>query len=281
MLREVARKATQLLGEDQPFFDARVSWIEADGGKALRHLVALVPPGEGGSERVDAPEVDAQRAAGIAQRRATAIADDGSGQCGALTPVLSIQVLDDLLAPLVFEVDVDVGRLVALLRDEALEEQGRLRGVDFGDAERVADGRIGGRAAPLAEDGAVAREGHDVVDGEEIGFVLQFCDQHQLVCDLLPNFFGNAGWVAHLQTAFDLTGEIGARCLAGRDDFLRVLVAQLVEREIALRGDGQRLGKQVGRGRGAPGAGAVAGSVRRWGKARGRRGRPRSSGAAR
>ena len=37
--------------------------------------------------------------------------------------VAFVEVLDDLLAPLMLEVDVDVGRLVALGRDEAGEER--------------------------------------------------------------------------------------------------------------------------------------------------------------
>jgi len=35
---------------------------------------------------------------------------------------IGIDILDDFLAPLVLEIDVDIGRLVALLRDEALEQ---------------------------------------------------------------------------------------------------------------------------------------------------------------
>ena len=34
-----------------------------------------------------------------------------------------VDVLDHLLAPLMFEIDVDVGRLLAFLRDEALEQK--------------------------------------------------------------------------------------------------------------------------------------------------------------
>ena len=64
----------------------------------------------------------------------------------------AVDPLDHLLAPLVLEIDVDVGRLVALGRDEALEQQVDARRVDRGDAQDVADGRVGGRAAPLAED---------------------------------------------------------------------------------------------------------------------------------
>ena len=59
---------------------------------------------------------------------------------------------DDLVAPLMLEIDVDVGRLVALLGDEALEQRVDHVRADLGDAEAEADDRIGGRAAPLAED---------------------------------------------------------------------------------------------------------------------------------
>ena len=74
------------------------------------------------------------------------------GDAGAVAAVFLVDVLDHLLAPLVLEIDVDVGRLVALGRDEALEEEVGALGVDLGDAEAVADGGIGGRAAALAED---------------------------------------------------------------------------------------------------------------------------------
>ena len=65
--------------------------------------------------------------------------------------------LDDLFAPLVLEVDVDVGRLAPLGREEALEEEVRPRRVDRGDAEAVADRAVGRAPAALAEDVALAR----------------------------------------------------------------------------------------------------------------------------
>ncbi len=45
------------------------------------------------------------------------------GDAGVLAAVFAVDVLDHLLAPLVLEIDVDVGRLVALRRDEALEQE--------------------------------------------------------------------------------------------------------------------------------------------------------------
>ena len=46
-----------------------------------------------------------------------------AADAGAVAAVAVVDVLDHLLAPLVLEIDVDVGRLVALGRDEALEQQ--------------------------------------------------------------------------------------------------------------------------------------------------------------
>src|SRR6188474_936798 len=73
-----------------------------------------------------------------AYRALRAITDHHGGERGAAAPVFPVDVLNHLLAPLVLEVDVDVRRLVALARDETLEEQAHARRVDFRDAERIA-----------------------------------------------------------------------------------------------------------------------------------------------
>ena len=48
-----------------------------------------------------------------------------------------------------------------------------LVGVDRGDAQAVADGRVGRRPAALAEDARGPGELDEVVDGEEVRLVLQ------------------------------------------------------------------------------------------------------------
>ena len=68
-----------------------------------------------------------------------------------MAPILLVDVLHDFFAPLVLEVDVDVGRLVALLGDEALEQQIHAGRIDFGHAEHITDGGVGGAAASLAQ----------------------------------------------------------------------------------------------------------------------------------
>jgi hypothetical protein len=189
----------------------------------------------------------AQRAAGVAQRAAGAVGDHGGGQRGAFAAVFGVDVLDHFLAPLVLEIDVDVGRLVALLRDEALEQHRGARRVDLGDAERVAHRRIGRRAAPLAQDALPARPGDDVVHGQEIGRVGHLGDQAQFVFDLRAHLVRHAGRIAPRAGPLRSAPQPGIRRLAGRHDFLRIFVAQFVEREIAARGDLQRFGQQFGR----------------------------------
>ena len=92
-----------------------------------------------------------QRLADLADRAARAIVDDGRADRGAIAPVALVNILDHLLAPLVLEIDVDVGRLAAVLRNEAGEQKLGLVRIDRGDAEAKADGAVGRRAAALAE----------------------------------------------------------------------------------------------------------------------------------
>jgi hypothetical protein len=98
--------------------------------------------------------------------------------------------LKDLFAPLVLEIDVDVGRLVALAADETLEEQVDAGRVDGGDAEAIADGRVRRRPAALAENPAGAGEADQIVDGQEVVFVLEFGNEGKLALDEVSNVGG-------------------------------------------------------------------------------------------
>ena len=136
-----------------------------------------------------------------------AVADHRGGEPGAVAAVFLVDVLDHLLAPLVLEIDVDVGRLAARGADKALEQHVDAGRVDRGDAEAVAHHRIGRRAAPLAQDAAAARERDDVVHGQEIAGEIELLDQRQLVLDQAADMLGMLAGSAARQTLSAVPGE--------------------------------------------------------------------------
>jgi hypothetical protein len=179
-----------------------------------------------------------------------------AGQRRAVAAVLAVDVLDDLLAALVLEVDVDVGRLVALGADETLEQQLVACRVDLGDAERVADRRVGGAAAPLAQDALRTRPLHEVGDGQEVGLVLQLAISASS-CSTVARTDGGVPCGKRRSSPCSVRRAASSRRVAVGHDLLRVLVAQLVEREGTAPGDLERGLQPFGRGTARP-AGARA-----------------------
>ena len=139
--------------------------------------------------------------------------------------------MDHLLAPLVLEIDVDVGRLFPLGRDEALEQEVDLGRVDIGDGEAIADGGVGGGAAPLAENAEAARVVHDVMDGEEVGRVVERGDEHEFLLDGVADMSGNAVRETPLSALPSEILEMGLRGLAVWHRLVRIFIFQLIEGE--------------------------------------------------
>jgi hypothetical protein len=146
----------------------------------------------------------------------------------------------------VFEIDVDVGRLAALLRHEALEQEVVRGRIDRGDAQPVADSGVGGAAAALAEDVLRAREPDDRMDGQEIGSVVQLLDRPQLVSQRLHDIIRQPLGVA---PSGALPGQLLQRLLR-RERRISALfwipVGQLVEREAAALDDLDGVGQSFG-----------------------------------
>ena len=115
---------------------------------------APVPPVELVGHLIDQIERQAQRFADVADGAAAAIGDHRRGHAGAIAAVFFVDVLDHFLAALVLEIDVDVRRLAASGGEETLEQHVDFIGIDAGDSQAIADGRVGRRAATLAENSA-------------------------------------------------------------------------------------------------------------------------------
>src|SRR5712671_6319443 len=89
--------------------------------------------------------------------------------------------LHDDFTPFVLEIDIDIGRLAALFRDEPLEQKIIAPGIDRSDAKYIADGGVGGRAAALAQNVLAAGETDDGIHRQKIRRVFESLDQLQLM----------------------------------------------------------------------------------------------------
>jgi hypothetical protein len=90
----------------------------------------------------------------------------------------------------VLEVDVDIGRLVAFLRDEAREQKLALVRIDRRDVEAITDRAVRRRAAALTKDVLAARERDHVMDGEEVARVVELGDDRELFLEPLDDVRG-------------------------------------------------------------------------------------------
>ena len=188
-------KADQLAGEVERQAQIAVPGVEPGFAHPLVGDGLARPAPHHAGERGDDVAREAQRLADLADRAAGAVADHRRGEPGAVAAVFLVDVLDDLFAPLMLEIDVDVGRLAPRGADEALEQHIDARRIDRGDAEAIAHRRIGRRAAPLAQDAAAPGEADDVVHGQEIAGVFEPLDQFELVGDQIADLVGDAGWI--------------------------------------------------------------------------------------
>ena len=159
--------------------------------------------------------------------------------------VAAVDVLDHLLAALVLEVHVDVGRLAPLARDEALEQEVDPGRVDGGDAEAVADRGVGGRAPPLAEDALAPGEAHDVMHGEEVGGVAELGDEPELVHQRAADPGRDAAGIALRRTFPGQRLQVALRRAAGGHRLVGILAGELVEAEGAEVDDLQGAGDGV------------------------------------
>jgi hypothetical protein len=98
----------------------------------------------------DAVKRQAQCLTNVTDGGSRSIGDHLRDDAGVVSAVFVVDVLENLLAALVLEVDVDVGRFIAFGTDEALKKQFRPVRIDTGDAEDVADSRVCSTAAALA-----------------------------------------------------------------------------------------------------------------------------------
>ena len=83
------------------------------------------------------------------------------------------------------EIEIDVRPFAALFGQKPLEQQIHAYRIDRGDAQRVADGAVGRRAAALHQNIFLFAEANNVPDDQKIAGQLEFLDQREFAVDLL------------------------------------------------------------------------------------------------
>ena len=120
--------------------------------------------------------------------------DDGGTQARMFAPVLAIDMLDNLFAPFMFKIDVDVWWFFAFFADEALKQQIVLIRINRCDAQYITHSRVGSRPPSLTKDrgfNAIARILDHVVDRKKILCNIQFFDHRQFFVQPLQNLVRN------------------------------------------------------------------------------------------
>ena len=254
MLRQMARKADQLAGERDRLPDRGIGRIETGLADVSvgQAVVAAIAPHRLGQSRGDVFG-QSQNLADLADGAARTVMNDGGADRGAMAAVAPIDVLDHFLAPLVLEIDVDIGRLAAVRGNEAGEQQLAFVRIDLGDAEAEAHRAVGGGAAALAENILLlARIGDHVMHGEKIMRVFELLDQRQFVLQPFDDLGAecrpeNAPWdSAWRRRSRSRSVEMLLRGLARRHRLVGIFVFEFAERETAGLRDLDGAGDGVG-----------------------------------
>lgn len=134
------------------------------------------------------------------------------------------------------EVHVDVGGLVAFPADESPEQGVAALRVDRSDAQAITHRAVRSGSPALTQNALVTGELDDVVDGQKIGFVLQFLDQCQFVVELGVDIGRDGGTKAPVCAQEGFLPQVCGGRHPRRADFIGVFVFQLVQIEWALCG---------------------------------------------
>ena len=117
---------------------------------SITALRGFVPMTDTSAQAIDLLERQAERLPHFAQRAPPAIANHLRDHGGSVATVALVQLLNDLFAPFVLEIDVDVGRLTPFGAQKSLEQKIRTRRIHRRNAEREAHGAVCSAASALA-----------------------------------------------------------------------------------------------------------------------------------
>src|SRR6266540_3626110 len=165
---------------------------------------------------------------------------------GGMTSVLFRDVPDDLVAPALVEVHVDVGHLLPLGVEEPFEDEPIAQRIEVRDLEAVADNRPGGGSASRPHaDAVVAGEPDEVPHDQEVAGEPHLLDDQELGVEPLADLFCD-GPVAFAGALLDQLPEVAVQRLSGRR--IEPGQVQLAEAQVELARLGDAQGRVAGLG---------------------------------
>ncbi len=139
------------------------------------------------AQLVDLPVRHLQHAADIAQHAARLQGAERDDLRHLIAAVALLHVVDDLVAPVLAEIDVEVGHRHALEIEEALEQQAETDGVEIGNGERIGGERARARPAPRADRDALRlRPLNEIGDDQEVARIFRLLDDGELDGETFP-----------------------------------------------------------------------------------------------
>ena len=175
--------------------------------------IAFQPAGKEPGEMVDVRRGGAEGEGRIAEGGAEPVGHEGGDHGHVPCPVLPIDVIDHLVAPLPADIHVDVRAAGPLGVEEALEVEVVLHRVDAGHSQQEGHHRAGGRTAPHGRDLPRPGEGDEIVNDEEVAGEPHGVDDPELLLDALHHL-GPDGAVELHRPVEDKPAEPGVGRLA-------------------------------------------------------------------
>src|SRR5699024_9187073 len=172
-----------------------------------------------------------QRLAAVAQGTAKPITYDDGGERSMLSAVFPIDVLNDFFASVVLKIDINIGWLVAFATDEAGKQKLAAFGVHLGNAQAIANGRIGCRTSALTKYAQPAGMTDNIVNRQEVGLILQFGNQGELLFQLLHHAVGYAVGIAAPGSFQGLLAQVICGCQGVGQVDTRILISKLTQVE--------------------------------------------------
>jgi hypothetical protein len=140
-------------------------------------FVAEFPGSDGGGNFVERFGIESQGFAHFARRHAVAIGNNVGRHGRAALTVAPVDILDNFFALVAAgQVEINVGPLAAFLGKKAFEEKLHADGIDGGDAQRITDGAVSGRTAPLHQNILLAAETNQIPDNKKVAGEIEFFD---------------------------------------------------------------------------------------------------------